>query len=397
MSSFSSLIFTRPKALHSTNRETLRRFFDPYRGFFDSRQIELDALSAPENSNVLPAITQTFLSPSEETPRELIDAIFCVSELATLDAADAVYEACQNAGLQLPNDATAAEAAMLLYIVDPAAAKAVHYERLPLRARAFEYFSAEGGGGEAFEPPGDAQIKAIERSLDVWFQKRRMGTGCRIFTYTRNHETWFLIRHGDCYRRESTVADDGSAASVLFRPEKFDVLVFDGLTNEIRINARTPTLRDRYRTTFSLELFGRENYFPETNKYTLDPIRRDAASSVECVDVPGLNWVRLVKLEYALEDLEREVRSHKAEDLFNAMASREFQIPPLARLLQATFKVRFRDNPTPRSVTIKPTNVALYTRDDDSQLIEEWLMRRGFVERGMVTGHEQQEFVLEMS
>src|SRR5690606_7067870 len=136
-----------------------------------------------------------------------------------------------------------------------------------------------------------------------WFQKRRMGCGCRVFNYTRGHETWFLIRHGDYYRRESAVADDGSAASVLFRPEKFDVLVYDSFTNEIRINARTPTRRDRSRTTCGLELFGRENYFPETNNYPLDPIRRDGPASVECVDVPGLRWVRLVKIEYALEDL----------------------------------------------------------------------------------------------
>lgn len=135
--------------------------------------------------------------------------------------------------------------------------------------------------------------------------------------------------------------------------------IYDALTEEIRINARTPTLRDRYRTTFSLELFGRENYFPETNKYTLDPIRRDGPASVQCIDVPGLVWVRLVKLEYELPDLEKEVRSHKAADVFNALACRQFVLPPQARLLQATFKVRFRDNPIPRSVTIKPKNVAL--------------------------------------
>lgn len=74
MSSFSSLFFTRPKALHSTNREILRNFFDPYRDFFASRRVDLDALSYPENRDVLPAITQTFLSPGENTPRELIDA-----------------------------------------------------------------------------------------------------------------------------------------------------------------------------------------------------------------------------------------------------------------------------------------------------------------------------------
>lgn len=253
---------------------------------------------------------------------------------------------------------------MLLYLADPASARSLHYQRIPLRVRAFEYFGAETAGATHFQAPTEAQIQVIGRSLNIWFERRRMGAGCRVFTYTRDHETWFLIRHGDYYRRESAVADDGSAASVLFRPEKFDILVYDSLTKEIRINARTAALRDRYRTTFSLELFGRENYFPETNKYSLEPITRDGPASMECVDVPGLNWARLTKLEYEIPQVEKEVRTHKAADVFNALASQQFAVPPHARLLQATFTVRFRDNPVPRSVTIKPRNVALYTDDD---------------------------------
>lgn len=397
MPSLHSLIFARPKALSSSSREVLLRFFEPFREFLSARGIDFDELSNPGNSDILETLSKTFLSPGEDTPRALIDAIFCVSELATLDAADALDNAARRIGLELPDDATAAEVAMLLSLADPAAAQRLHYERIPLRARAFEYFGAAEHSDAAFEPPAETQIQAIERSLNIWFEKRRMGCGCRIFTFTRDHEVWFLIRHGDHYRHEAAVADDGSAASVLFRPEKFDVLVYDSLTGEIRINAKTPTLRDRYRTTFSLALFGCENYFPETNKYTLDPIRRDGPASIQCSDVPGLIWVRLVKLEYELPELEKEVRTHKAGDVFNAIECRQFVLPPHARLLQATFQVRFRDNPTPRSVTIKPTNVALYTRDDDSQVIEEWLMRRGFTERGMVSGHDQRELLLEMS
>jgi hypothetical protein len=30
-------------------------------------------------------------------------------------------------------------------------------------------------------------------------------------------------------------------------------------------------------------------------------------------------------------------------------------------------------------VTIRPSNIAQYTRDSDGELVEEWLTRRGFV------------------
>jgi hypothetical protein len=133
------------------------------------------------------------------------------------------------------------------WAADPASTRNLHYQRIPLRVRAFEYFGAETAGATHFDPPSDAQIQTIGRSLNIWFERRRMGAGCRVFTYTRDHETWFLIRHGEYYRRESAVADDGSAASVLFRPEKFDILVYDSLTEEIRINARAAALRNRRR------------------------------------------------------------------------------------------------------------------------------------------------------
>lgn len=34
---------------------------------------------------------------------------------------------------------------------------------------------------------------------------------------------------------------------------------------------------------------------------------------------------------------------------------------------------------TPRTVTIKPPNVAQYTRDADSVIVERWLRARGFI------------------
>jgi hypothetical protein len=37
-------------------------------------------------------------------------------------------------------------------------------------------------------------------------------------------------------------------------------------------------------------------------------------------------------------------------------------------------------------VTIRPSNIAQYTRDDDAELVEQWLRRRGFILVGADTG-----------
>jgi len=44
---------------------------------------------------------------------------------------------------------------------------------------------------------------------------------------------WFLVRHGEPFTRESIVKD-GESSSVYYRPEKYDVLVYNPETGEIR-------------------------------------------------------------------------------------------------------------------------------------------------------------------
>jgi hypothetical protein len=47
--------------------------------------------------------------------------------------------------------------------------------------------------------------------------------------------------------------------------------------------------------------------------------------------------------------------------------------------VKASFLVKFTDAKTPRTVTIRPQNIASYTRDSDASIVETWLTARGFV------------------
>jgi hypothetical protein len=49
------------------------------------------------------------------------------------------------------------------------------------------------------------------------------------------------------------------------------------------------------------------------------------------------------------------------------------------RLVQAVFEFEVTGEKKPRKATIRPTNIAVYDRDGDSVLIEQWLRLRGFV------------------
>jgi len=74
---------------------------------------------------------------------------------------------------------------------------------------------------------------------------------------------------------------------------------------------------------------------------------------------------------------EREIR--KADDIFAAYQDRGRKFPAKAPIIKACFRVTFSDSDTPRTVTIKPPNVAQYTRDADSVIVERWLRARGFI------------------
>lgn len=71
--------------------------------------------------------------------------------------------------------------------------------------------------------------------------------------------------------------------------------------------------------------------------------------------------------------------SRKAEDIFASLEERDRTIPNGGRLSKASFQIKFSDSKTPRTVTLSSGNRAQFKRDDDAEILEEWLIRRGFI------------------
>jgi hypothetical protein len=297
-------------------------------------------------------------------------------------------------GVLLEPDATLLEMALAIWMAAPEALKWLHRRQSTRRMRCFEYFSAEADASTNLSL-NEEGIRQLERSLALYFEKKNRGYGCRIHHCPQEDEHWFLISHGEIYRRETTW-EKGRPGTISFRPEKYDLVIYDVLTEELRINAKTDAQREHYRKQFGFYLFGRENHFPGRNKYTLVPLLRDGEAALIADDVTEIRQVRLSELSYAIEDGTPEVRTHKANDVFAALARHQQEMPQTIRLLKASFRITFYDHAKPRPLTIRPSNVALYTRDGDGQVIEDWLQRRGFIARDKVKGHEQYEHVLEV-
>jgi hypothetical protein len=166
---------------------------------------------------------------------------------------------------------------------------------------------------------------------------------------------------------------------VCYRPAKDDLLVYDAKLGELRINARTVLERLRYRQLFGKHLFGDENFFPGTEKYTLQPLLEDGRRALDVSGVEGLEWVQLCRIDYRGGHDNQRMTSHRADDVFDYLAEQNLRLQVNQRLALARFSVKFVGVSRPRSVTICPANLALYTRNDYAGIIEEWLLTRGFI------------------
>jgi hypothetical protein len=388
MATISATAFTRSKTLSKINPTILRQFLSNFPDFWRSRGISLDA------ELDLIAIIEALMEPGPDTPSDLIDALFCIKEMSIPSALDVLLDEALRVGIKLDNEMTQAEIVLRLWMADQQSLWNKHAELTMLRVRSFEYFSALDD--ETAEAPSPGTLQSLERSLDIFFGNCGHGTGTRVHIFPRAHEMWFLVRRGDLYRREATL-ENGRSGIVAFRPQKYDFLIYNQLTNELGINAKTKKIRNEYRKHFSFYMFGRDNQFAGTSKYSLEPLRTLGRHSLNVLDVPGIESVKLTLLEWTVKIDGVDVSTRRAADLFTHFEQQDFQIADSFDLKKATFRIQFEGNATPRSVTIKPANVALYGRYEDAPLVEEWLMRRGFIVQGQINGSEQQELRISMS
>ena len=191
---------------------------------------------------------------------------------------------------------TPADIAIQVWLYNREILERKHAQQYLTRPRSFESFQSRRNRAPwgIRRPP---HFTALQNDLDDWFEQKKRGRGCRVFVFPKKPETWFLIRHGEPFRREGSLVN-GQSSSVFYRPEKFDVVIYNDTLSELRINARSKGEKHLYRTLFGLHFFGDKDYFPREGKYTLEPLRRDGPASLVCRDIPGLEWVKLTEVHY---------------------------------------------------------------------------------------------------
>jgi hypothetical protein len=313
------------------------------------------------------------MSPDDETPEHLVNGLYLVDEMATQRSMEDLLVHLPATLVDELHDPTPADLAIHVWLKAPQILERVHAERFLGVRKRFEYFPAQGSKREVSRTA--ECIAALERDLGGWFAQKKKGDVVRVFSYPRDDALWFLVRHGEAFRREKAIRN-GRSETIFYRPEKHDLVVYTPELGELRVNAETKGERELYRAKFGEHVFGDANYFLGANhRYTLDPLRSN--TSLACGDVPGIDWIHLVEVTILHGGDQDEIEVRKARDIYKVLGDGRGALGR-GTLISARFRVKFSDAEKPRSVTLRLPNVAMFTRDDDGRRVEVWLKKRGF-------------------
>jgi hypothetical protein len=377
MATFRLRHFSNPQTLRAIEPARLLQFLEPYRTYFASREYELPPADSTETLDYQ-ALVNIFMSPDEKSPSELVDALFLVDEMSTPEAAHGLLEAGEHLSFDTRDEQSYADIAVQVWLLEREILERKHAQQFLFRPKSFEYYQSMLDIPPHFDVPTPDTRQRLENELDDWFESKKRGRNSRVLIYPNEHEVQILVRHGEPFKREeSQVGTDVS--SVCYRPIKYDTLVYDQLLGELRINAILVGEKKLYCERFGYYFFDNENHFPGKNKYTLQPLVEDGADSLATGDIDGIEWIRLVEVEFFWGGPYRARETKKAEDIFANLEDRQRHLPANGRIIKAVFRVKFDDSKTPRSVTVRPSNIAQYTRDHDAELIEKWLDLRKFI------------------
>jgi hypothetical protein len=372
--------FAHSEILSQIRPDLLLAWLWPARDYLARRGLVLPRPDAPApvNSEALAAI---FLDPTPDLPPDLADSLYLFREMATPEGMDAILAAARAAGLELGlgEEASPADVALRAWVLDRQLLQRWHNRLEVKRSRAFKYYSTDANPPPALDGPTPEQLAALEQRLNAFFRAWKRGGGARVFFYRFQSEWVFIVRHGAPCRREGAMKDD-QPTSICYRPQRHDLLIYDPARGQMRLNCCAERERRVLLRAFGLCLFGRADYFPGTAKYTLAPLRSGRAC-LACADVPGIERVTLTEVELHVREEPRHRIIRKARDIFALVENGSLVWPAqLDAIARATFEVKFWRAPRPRRLTLVPSNRALYSREEDSRLLDKLLQVRKFIE-----------------
>ena len=380
-----------PDTLKSIAPAVLIQILKPCFGF-----LEANGLTMPESAGAeidYLRLASILATPDEGMDSDVIEGLHVITTVGTDGNFDELLDIARRNFIEVDLEATSCDLAARIWLVAPQILQLKDREQMVDRRRKFESFRARDPRTVVPLHKIPTDLGPLQQDLERSFQSKKRGIGCVVVRTDVGSEVHFLIQHGQPCKRVPSRKGAQSTCTLL-RPEKTDKVIYDMVHNELRINASGPWDLRLYREKFGLHLFGDPDTFVYAEKYTLVPLQQYAPAALYCRDVDGMEWARLVEIEYVSDGPLNLIDHVKADDVFPALALKNRSISSNVSIRRAVFEVKLRGSAKPRPLEILPRNIAKYGRGEEAAIIEAWLHLREFVLVGKAAEDERFESVL---
>lgn len=368
---------SRPGVLESIDPERLFALLHPYADFFANRAVPIEAPCSIDCQAVIREIAKA----DRETPADLLDAISLIDELANTVAVDLLLDRvpAQSLGITPGGKHSAADIVTAAWLSNREKLVQTHALSRIKRVRSYDYFQASQTTAPKFVTPAEETLQQLERDIDSWHVERFRAQGTKVEVFENAEEVEFSIMHGSLFRRQ-TVVENGRFGFQSFWPVQSALAIYNRKFGELRINAKTAKEKALYCRLLGKHMFGNESLFPTGIKYTLDPLREFEFDALAPGDVEGVRDVRMIELWLGdPDDRYGVITIRKGDDLLDWAQAKKKNIWIERRLISATFKMELEGRKGELAITVRPPNVAIYSRGRISSTIEDWLTQRGFI------------------
>lgn len=366
--------FSNPQVFRRFAPALLAEFLRPAATVLLDRGIHLPAFPTQENMPYDP-IAKLFLQ-ADQNLMELYDAIHLVSRLASNKGRGPIFEVAKELSVRIPAELSSAyDLALWVWLNHPVVAERAGFRLQMHNARSFHYFSSFL---ESKTPALQYTPEAIQRfagAMSSFYSGVSKGGAVKVIDVEDGDELWLLTRHGGYLERRGDVDDEtGEVATVCFRDEEYDVLIYNTRHRELKIRNTTDAALDRMRFEFGQIFFGSGYTFVRRESFPLTLLCGTDHSYLRSTKVPGVRNVKLSEVRYTLPGAATTIMHAKSDDLLQT-ADKDGRIIPVSALLvdYAKFLFRFDGEQKYRSVELFPPNKSSFARESDAPKVEEWL------------------------
>ncbi len=373
--------FTNLRVLKSVQHDRLLKFLSPHNEYIASRGLQLPCDGKLTDSQ-FELLGQILRAPDGQTPAELMRAVHMVNELAResmmetlLHQIDELAEAFHRDERIMP-----ADVAVEAILRHREHVETIHRLQSLTTRRTYSYFQANSDVVPSLQEPLELCRVSFESAVGSYFESKQCGRGTFAAMILNEDSLDLTVSHGRPWQLQDVLID-GERDILSFQPLHEDLLQFNRLTGELKINAATALQKEMYRSSFGRFFFGDENLFPPGDIWTTEPLRQNSEAALSVVNIPELLSATLTSVTLFIAGAKPELVTTKRENLIEILDERIAYYEGLdidVRIAEARIELRFIDGRRTRSVAIKPPNIAVYTRDGDADIIELFLNDRGF-------------------